>query len=111
MKPEKQKFIAQIKDMRKSDKKSICRELIDRCDPKHTDLIPRWRREYGYLKGRFVSSGKLSDKQMFKLYLIAYYDNAELDHWQITSSQCFRTKKPQRVVCVTKSMKYHTHKY
>lgn len=95
MKPNKDAFIAEISKIIPGERKQIAVDLLELCDKKlKTSLPNRWRKEYGWIKGKYMRSGKISKIQMFKLYVLAYSDKFELDHWQITGSQCFRTAIP-----------------
>lgn len=98
--PDKKTFVFEVRNMNKTDRALVITELLGVLDqrlPEIKNLIhTATLQEMRILRTEFVKKNKLlTPLQVFKLYLVAYYPVAEINHWIMTGKQCIRKKKIQ----------------
>ena len=98
--PNKNAFIKQLRDLKKIERSLIAVELLEQLDKKlpekrnlmHSSTLT----DLKYIREKFKKTNKLPLKDIFKLYLVAYYPVTEINHWVMTEHQCYRMKKVQK---------------
>ena len=95
--PKKNEFLKLIKQTPKKDTQIMCLELLELLDqrlPEIRDLLnTNAVQDMKYIRAEFLKKEILRPMDVFKLYLVAIYPVAEINHWIFTSKQCFRSKK------------------
>lgn len=100
--PNKKDFIRMAQSMSRNERMDIARELVHlvqvKLTGKDSGYIPYGiKEEMRVLISQVVANKKrFSAKKLFKMYLVGCYPVAELQHWNMTGSQCWRQKRPHK---------------
>lgn len=98
-KPLKNEFLKLAKAMTRNERMEIARELVQlvqiKITGKHSDLIPYGvKQEMRIIVSQVLANKKhFSAKKLFKMYVVGCYPVQEIQHWNMTGSQCWRQKR------------------
>lgn len=97
--PNKKLFLEMARSMTRNERMDIARELVHHVQvtltSKNNDLIPFGiKEEMRILISQVMANKKhFSAKKLFKMYIVGCYPTQEIQHWNLTGSQCWRKKR------------------
>ena len=97
--PNKKEFLKLAKAMSRNERMNIARELVHLVQKtttgKDSGYIPYGvKQEMRVLVSQVIADKKhFSAKKLFKMYIVGCYPVQEIQHWNMTGSQCWRQKR------------------
>jgi hypothetical protein len=101
-KPEKKKFIRLANAMARDERMEVAKELVPLVQKKlagqNSGFIPYGiKHEMRTLISQVAANKKsFGGKKLFKMYVVGCYPVQEIQHWNMTGSQCWRQKRPHK---------------
>jgi hypothetical protein len=90
----KKEFVKHMSGLSLSDRGVIIRELITHGSSRmFENTIPAvFRKEIAQVTSKFLHKGKLSPKDVWKMWVFVMKPIEDLKNWRVTGDQCYRVK-------------------